>query len=138
AIVDERALAGVKEALVVAVHLAPEAPRYLDLRRNVLSKLQRAMPNVTIHLVGGHQIFASGSADEAYGQIEFAYGTRSDATRSTSPREILPVLYALAGREPPAPIAGADYPGYPLAADGKAALAWYFGGLPLLIALVWW
>jgi ABC-2 type transport system permease protein len=110
----------------------------LDLRRNVLSKLQRAMPNVTINLVGGHQIFASGSTDEGYGQIEFVYGSRTDTTRSTSPREILPLLYALAGREPPAPVAGADYPGYPLAADAQAALAWFFGGLPLLILIAWW
>ena len=138
AIADERALAALKEPLVVTVHLAPEDPRYLDLRRNVLSKLQRAMPNVTIRLVGGHQIFASGSTDEAYGQIEFAYGFRSDTTRSTSSTEILSLLYALAGREPPTPIAGADYPGYPLAADGRAALAWYFGGLPLLVLIAWW
>src|SRR5947208_413765 len=77
AIADERALAALKEPLVVTVHLASEDPRYLDLRRNVLSKLQRAMPNVTVHLVGGHQLFASGSPDEAYGQIEFVYGSRS-------------------------------------------------------------
>src|SRR5207253_7132554 len=119
-----------QDPLVVTVHLASEDPRYLDLRRNVLSKLQRAMPNVTVHLVGGHQLFASGSTDEAYGQIEFVYGSRSDITRSTSPREILPLLYALASREPPAPIAGADYPGYPLVADTQVALAWFFGGLP--------
>jgi ABC-2 type transport system permease protein len=138
AIADERALAALNEPLVVTVHLASEDPRYADLRRNVLSKLQRVMPNVTIHLVGGHQIFASSSTDENYGQIEFGYGSRSDATRSTSPREILPLLYALAGREPPAPIAGADYPGYPLRIDGQPALAWFFGGLPLLILIAWW
>src|SRR5207244_8265385 len=64
AIADERALAALKEPLVVTVHLASEDPRYLDLRRNVLSKLQRAMPNVTVHLVGRHQLFASCSTDE--------------------------------------------------------------------------
>jgi ABC-2 type transport system permease protein len=138
AIADERALAALKDPVVVTVHLASEDPRYLDLRRNVLSKLQRAMPNVTVHLVGGHQLFASGSLDEAYGQIEFVYGSRSDTTRSTSPREILPLLYALAGRNAPAPIAGADYPGYPLMINEQPALAWFFGGLPLLILIGWW
>jgi ABC-2 type transport system permease protein len=138
AIADEQALATLKDPLVVNVHLASEDPRYLDLRRNVLSKLQRVMPNVSIQLVSGHQIFAAGSTDENYGKIEFAYGSRTDATRSTSPREILPLLYALAGREPPAPIAGADYPGYPLVADAQGALAWFFGGLPLLVVIVWW
>ncbi len=138
AIADERVLATLQDPLVVTVHLASEDPRYLDLRRNVLSKLQRAMPNVTAHLVGGHQLFASGSTDEAYGQIEFVYGARSDITRSTSPREILPLLYALAERDAPAPIAGADYPGYPLMINGQPALAWFFGGLPLLILIAWW
>jgi len=30
------------------------------------------------------------------GEIEYVYGNRSDVSRSTSPREILPLLYALA------------------------------------------
>jgi ABC-2 type transport system permease protein len=138
AIADEHALADLKEPLVIAVHLTSEDPRYMDLRRNVLSKLQRAMPNVTVHLLGGRQIFASGSADEEYGKIAFAYGSRSDTTRSTSPREILPLLYALAGRDPPAPVSGADYPGYPLVVNAQRALAWFFGGLPLLVLIAWW
>ncbi len=138
AIADQRALAELNEPLVVNVHLVAEDPRYQDVRRNVLSKLQRVMRSVTIRLIGGHQSFAASSGDEAYGQIEFIYGARSDTTRSTSPREILPLLYALAGRAPPPPIAGADYPGYPLVANGQAALAWYFAALPLLIAMAWW
>jgi len=138
AISDEQALATLKEPLVVTVHLASEDPRYLDLRRNVLSKLQRAMPNVTIHLTAGRQMFGSVPTDDAYGEIEFLYGSRQDTTRSTSPREILPLLYALAGREPPVPIAGADYAGYPLVANAQGALAWFFGGLPLLILMAWW
>src|SRR5262249_1841959 len=104
ALADERALANLKEPLVVTVHLASEDPRYLDLRRNVPSKLERALPDIAIHLSGGHQFFVPGATDEAYGLIEFAYGTRTDSTRSTSPREILPLIYVLAGREPPAPI----------------------------------
>jgi hypothetical protein len=132
------ALATLKEPLVITVHLTPEDPRYLDLRRNVLSTLQRAMPNVTINLVGGRQMFGSVPTDNAYGEVEFTYGSRSDTTRSTSPSEILALLYALAGREPPAPIAGAEYAGYPLVANAQGALAWFFGGLPLLILIAWW
>ena len=62
----------------------------------------------------------------------------SDVSRSTSPREILPLLYALAGTQRPAPVPGADYPGYPLVANADVALLWFFCGLPLLIALAWW
>jgi hypothetical protein len=54
------------------------------------------------------------------------------------PREILLLLYALAEREPPALIAGDDYAGYPLVANAQGALAWFVGGLPLLILIAWW
>jgi ABC-2 type transport system permease protein len=38
---DQRALAELPEPLTITVHLAAEDPRYVDLRRNVLSKLER-------------------------------------------------------------------------------------------------
>jgi len=123
---------------VVTVHLAPEDPRYQDLRRNVLGKLERVMSNVSIRLASARQSFGSQTADDAYGQIELTYGSRSDTTRSTSPREILPMLYGLAGVQPPVALPGGEYSGYPLVADERAALAWYFGALPLFIAFAWW
>src|SRR5215471_3044524 len=75
----------------------------------------------------------------AYGEIEYSYGGRSDKSRSTSHREILPLIYALAQRPIPTPIAGEEYPGYPLLANASPALAWFLGGLPLLIVIArWW
>ena len=41
---DQRALAKLAQLLTITVHFSPEDPRYVDLRRNVLSKLKRAMP----------------------------------------------------------------------------------------------
>ena len=133
---DQKLLATLRLPLVVTVDLAPEDPRYIDLRRNVLGKLERAMPNVSIVLAGVRQDQAGQS--DAYGQIEYVYGGRSDVSRSTSPREILPLLYALAGAKPPAPNQGPEYPGYPLVANADATLLWFFCGLPLLIALARW
>jgi ABC-2 type transport system permease protein len=133
---DQRLLATLRLPLVVTVNLVPEDPRYIDLRRNVLAKLDRAMPNVTIVLAGSRQDLAGKS--DAYGQVEYVYGNRSDATRSTSPREILPLLYALAGTQPPTPSPGAEYPGYPLVASADTTLLWFLGGLPALIAFAWW
>jgi ABC-2 type transport system permease protein len=78
------------------------------------------------------------SSDEAYGEIEYSYAGRADKSRSTSPREILPLLYALAETPVPPPSAAADYPGYPLVANAQPALLWFCGGLPLLIVLAWW
>jgi hypothetical protein len=135
---DQRALAQLREPLIVTVHLAPEDPRYVDLRRNVLAKLERVMPHVTIRLATSGQSMVGSASEEVYGEAEYSYAGRSDKSRSTSHREILPLIYALAGRPIPQPVAAEDYPGYPLVANGSAALAWFFGGLPLLIVIAWW
>jgi ABC-2 type transport system permease protein len=134
---DQLALASLAEPLVVTVHLAPEDPRYADLQRNVLAKLERVLRNLSIRLAGGRQSLTTNACDDRYGEVEYIYGGRSDISRSTSPREILPLLYNLAGVNPAAPAPGGDYPGYPLVARGDLALLWFFCGLPLCIALVW-
>ncbi|MBR0728653.1 ABC transporter permease subunit [Bradyrhizobium japonicum] len=131
---DERLLATLRRPLVIRVDLAAEDPRYIDLRRNVLAKLERVVPDVTVILASGRSNIAN---SDAYGQIDYAYGDRTDVSRSTSPREILPLLYALAGAKPPAPSLGEEYPGYPLVVSADAALLWFVGGLPLLIVLAW-
>jgi len=133
---DQKLLATLRLPLVVTVNLAPEDPRYIDLQRNVLGKLERAMPDASIVVADNRQDLAGKS--DAYGEIEYVYGSRSDTSRSTSPEEILPLLYALAGTQPPRPAQVTDYPGYPLVADPNTALIWFFGGLPTLIALAWW
>jgi ABC-type transport system involved in multi-copper enzyme maturation permease subunit len=135
---DQELLATLRLPLLATVHMAPEDPRYADLQRNVLAKLERAMPNVSVALGGARQGFSSGSSDESYGEVEYVYSNRSDISRSTSPREILPLVYALAGVSPPSPTPGGEYPGYPLVASAEVALFWFFGGLPLLIVLCWW
>jgi hypothetical protein len=85
---------------------------------------------------GSRQDFAGKS--DAYGQIEYVYDNRTDVSRSTSSREVLPLLYALAGVQPPAAAQGVEYPGYPLVVNADATMFWFFGGLPLLIAFAWW
>ncbi len=135
---DQRALAELREPLIITVHLAPEDPRYVDLRRNVLSKLERVMPHVTVRLATAGQSMVGSTGDESYGEIEYLYGGRSARTRSTSHREALPLLYGLAGRPVPTPVPGEEYPGYPLVAGAELALPWFLGALPLLIAGAWW
>src|SRR5712671_926677 len=135
---DQHLLASLAQPLVVTVNLVPEDPRYADLRRNVLAKLERAMPNVSIRLASGRRSQAATAGEDRYGEVEYAYGARSDVSRSTSPREILPMLYGLAGVSPPAPAPGSEYPGYPLVAIGQVTLPWFFFGLPICIAFAWW
>lgn len=135
---DESALAALREPLVITVHLAPEDPRYADLRRNVIAKLERTLANVTVRLAAsGQSVFAS-AGEDAYGEVEYSYAGRSATSRSTSHREVLPLLYELAGTPVPAPVPGQDYPGYPLVANGQTALPWFFAVLPLLIGIAWW
>ena len=134
---DQRALAGLNQPLVITVHLAPEDPRYVDLRRNVLSKLERIVPNVTIRLATAGQSVIGSAGEVSYGEIEYSYGSHSAKSRSTSHREALPLLYGLAGIPVPTPQPGEDYPGYPLVADVWIALPWFFVALPLLIAVAW-
>src|SRR4030088_3464922 len=86
---DQHLLASLAQPLVVTVNLAPEDPRYADLQRSVLAKLERAMPRVSIRLVSGRQSLASNAGDDRYGEVEYTYDARSDVSRSTSPREIL-------------------------------------------------
>ena len=133
---DERLLASLAMPLTATVRLAPEDPRYVDLQRAIFSKLARVMPHFTVRLASPHAFAASGN-DESYGEIEYAYGARRDVSRSTSPREILPLIYGLADLPPPAAAPGDDYPGYPLAASAAPALPWFFGALPLLILVGW-
>lgn len=138
---DETVLAGITTPLVVTVHLTPDDPRLTDLERNVLDKLKRVMPNLTVRIIGTGGVFAAAGEDR-YGLIELdldtLQGRRHAETRSTSPREILPLIYGLAGTAP-APGSGPPaYPGYPLVADARAASLWFFLGLPTLIGLGWW
>jgi len=135
---DQKALAALNKPLIITVHLAPEDPRYVDLQRNVLSKLERAVPNVTIRLATAGQSVVGSASEVSYGEIEYSYGGRTVKSRSTSHREALPLVYGLAGVAIPAPQVGQDYPGYPLVADGWIALPWFFVALPLLITGAWW
>jgi hypothetical protein len=138
AVADARQLASLSEPLDITVHLAAEDPRYIDLQRNVLSKLERVMPRVSIHLATARQSFVSPAVDESYGEIEYRYADRADTSRSTSPREILPLIYGLAAVPTPTTIPSAEYPGYPLVANGDLALVWFLAILPALIVLAWW
>jgi ABC-2 type transport system permease protein len=135
---DQRAVAELREPLLITVRLAPEDPRYVDLRRNVLSKLERVMPHVTIRLATAGQSVVGSTSEESYGEIEYSYGGKTAKTRSTSHREALPLLYGLAGKPIPTPVPGEDYPGRPLVSDGALALPWFLGALPLLIIIAWY
>ena len=139
---DERVLRRVPGALAVTVHLAPEDPRYADLRRRVLDKLDRTLPagiKLRVAVEGGRFLTGGAGGDGLYGQVVYAYGGGEAWSSSTSPQEILPLIYQLAGVAPPSErLADPDYPGHPFAvANLRPVALWFYGVLPCATAIVW-
>lgn len=133
---DAAVLAGLKKPLAITVNLSPQDPRYTDLERSILGKLQRTMSSVTISIASS----ASGqfaTSDESYGLISYRYDGREATSRSTSPEEVLPLIYELAGVAPPASATGPDYPGYPFVATVRPAMIWFYFVLPLTVLVLW-
>lgn len=146
---DQRTLATLSAPLRLTVYLSPVDPRLSDLERNVLDKLGRALPNLEVQVLGTGGAFAAPVADpgadpgadqgeDRYGLIELDYRGRRAQTRSTSPREILPLIYDLAGASRAPDTEAPTYPGYPLIGGARPAALWFFLLLPAVIGLGWW
>ena len=105
----------IREPLRVTVHLAPEDPRQMDFDRAVLKKLLRVLPRTEIVNQEASQstLFKTGE-DANYGLVVYEIGARRAESRSTSPEEVLPLLFTLAAVDPPASENVMNYPGYPL------------------------
>lgn len=122
----------------IRVALSPDDPRYKDFKKNVLSKLERTVQGLSVDLVSTakSELFGVGS-DESYGLNEYEYQGKIEKSRSTSPREILPILYQLAGLTPPE-VSQLTYPGYPLVLDPSSFSYLFYLALPLLFLFIWW
>ncbi len=135
---DEAALARMDRGLAVTLNLNPEDSRAREYVANVLAKLKRLVPNLTVRWAETGKVGVFGAAqDERYGLIVYEYSGRQAESRSNSPREILPLLHELAGVTV-TPVELPAYPGHPLVADAKAADAWFYVLLPVLILLAGW
>ena len=124
--------------LAISLYLAPEDSRAQEYQRNVLAKLKRLVPGLTVRWMETGKAGVFGAAgDEGYGRIVYAYAGRNATSRSNSPREILPLLHELAGVQV-TPLDLPPYPGHPLVADARSAEIWFYGLLPILILLAAW
>ncbi|HKW95582.1 MAG TPA: ABC transporter permease subunit [Methylomirabilota bacterium] len=133
---DEAALRHVTAPLTLTVYLAPDDPRLADFNRQVLSKLRRLVPKLSVVVAEPPRGLFLPAGGDRYGLVVYDYGGKREESRSTSPREVLPLLYGLAGvtvgaSEKP------DYPGHPLVSDSRAAAGWFYVALPLLVGLGW-
>lgn len=135
---DEAALARMDRGLSITLYLAPEDSRAREYASNVLAKLKRLVPGLTVRWAETGKAGVFGAAGgEAYGRIVYEYTGRRAESRSNSPREILPLLHELAGAQV-TPVDLPPYPGHPLVADVRAAEAWFYTLLPILILLAAW
>jgi len=112
----------------ITLYLAPEDPRLMDFDHSILAKLRRVLPRTEIVNKEANQaaLFKTGE-DPNYGLIVYEIGMRRAESRSTSPEEVLPLLWNLAAVAPPASDNPVAYPGYPLVVEssGRAELIFY-------------
>ncbi|HEV7663851.1 MAG TPA: heme-binding domain-containing protein [Chloroflexota bacterium] len=135
---DERALRQMTKELKVTVNLATNDSRLRDLDRNVLSKLPRAAPHVTItYNETSSTSLLGGASAQNYGLNTYTYGGKQGSSRATTAREVLPLIHRLNG-DTVVPDATAIYPGYPLITNASASAVWFYALLPILAVVGWW
>jgi ABC-type transport system involved in multi-copper enzyme maturation permease subunit len=135
---DVRALRQMPRELKVDVNLATNDARFMDLQRNVLTKLQRTAPHVTINYAETSTSSLLGGASGAnYGLVTYTYGGKQGSSRATTAREVLPLIETLSGQSVvPDPVR--PYPGYPLTTSADGAAVWFYLIVPLLAIGAWW
>jgi ABC-2 type transport system permease protein len=135
---DVRALRQMPRELKVSVNLASNDALFLDLQRNVLTKLQRTAPHVTItYPETSTSSLLGGTSGANYGLVTYTYAGKQGSSRATSAREILPLIEALSGHSVvPDPVRA--YPGYPLQTSADGAAVWFYLLLPGLAVGAWW
>lgn len=122
---DEAALARITVPLRVTVYLAAEDPRWMDLNRGILCKLERILPAVTIEHASRSRAGLFEAPGEHYGEVWYELESRKVMSRSTTEPIVLEAIYKLAQMTPPAPINETGYGGHPLPASPTGA-AWTF------------
>jgi ABC-2 type transport system permease protein len=130
---EERALQRIREPLRIEAHLAPVDPRRLELERQSLAKLKRAMPNVEVRYISRTSSGLYESADPGYGEIWYDIGGRRTLNRATTDEAVLETIFELAGVSPGEEDEQA-FPGYPLDARPVGAAVMFYGVWPAVMA----
>jgi len=131
---QEKTLTTLKQPLHIIINLTPDDPRFMDFERNVLNKLKRNISKLHIKTASKNKGYFL--AEENYGKIKLSYAGKEVETRSTSPREILDLLWKIAEVEIPSSQT-IHYSGYPLVASSQLAEIWFYFLLPVLIGIGW-
>ena len=129
---DNRALAQLKNPLIITIHLSARDSRLQDLQKGVLTKLHRTVPDLRVHFAATEDavLFANGE-DDKYGLLEYQYGGNNDESYSNSREEMLSIIYKLAGMTVDTG-SKSRYKGYPLVAGAGRGQWVFYLFLPLL------
>jgi ABC-2 family transporter len=121
------ALRKIHEPVRITLYLAPEDPRLMDFDHSILAKLRRVLPRAEIvnREASRAALFKTGE-DPNYGLIVYEIGTRRAESRSTSPEEVLPLLWGLAAISPPGLDNEVAYPGFPLVVKSSSRAEFLF------------
>ena len=130
---EERALQRIREPLRIEAHLAPADPRRLELDRQAIAKLRRAMRSVEVTYVSRTSSGLYEGADPGYGEIWYELGGRRTLNRATTDEAVLETIFELAGVSPGEEDEQA-FPGYPLDAQPVGAAVMFYGVWPAVIA----
>ncbi|MHB1376477.1 MAG: ABC transporter permease [Candidatus Humimicrobiaceae bacterium] len=136
--VDENALSQIEKPLHIVVYLSPNDSRFVDLDKNILSKLKRTVPKLVVDYpnIKSADLFG-GKEDPNYGLIIYKYDNKEDKSYSNSENEILQIIYNLTGKKVLAEKSN-PYPGYPIIINTKSSAIWFYMCLPIFYILAWW
>ena len=125
--------------LALTVSLDREDGRRVRLESDTLAKLRLARPDLDVRFPQDEAGVLSAPAPETgYGRVRIQLGDRSVETTSTSRRELVTLIFELAGRPLP-DWTQPEYPGYPLVVAGGrrgAVLLASYVAMPLLCLAV--
>jgi len=132
-----RELRTLNGSLSITANLDREDSRRRQLESDTLAKLRFARPDLQVRFPPDERRTPSAlDADERYGRLSIQIGGRSVQTTSTSRREIVTLLFELAGRPLP-DWTQPEYRGYPIVVEGgkrRLVLLAAYLGLPLFLA----
>jgi hypothetical protein len=132
---DDAALREIHSPLHLKVFLAAEDPRLMDLDRNILSKLQRVIPDMTVEYAAHSRSGLFEGSTDHYGEVWYELGGRSVMSRSTTEPIVIQTLYKLAEIAPPLHSEESAYPGHPLAVHPIGAGWIYYIVWPIGVGL---
>jgi hypothetical protein len=127
---DEHALRRIHAPLRIDVHLAPDDGRRVELERQALSKLRRAMPKVKVRYISATSAGLFEQTSAGYGEIWYDLGGRRTMSRVTTAEGVLESIYSLANVTPPAESDDEIFRGHPLAVAPKGAGTLFYGVWP--------